>query len=241
MDSEICKQGAIDMICVMKRKKSKVETCEASASIPNNISMLSVFGTNGFVNKGDYREDGWVYVNKKPVKKWFRKVANILIWFPILNDVHKLQERYRKASQKYKDYMLKYHFAYEQIEKVGKAHTNVVSDNDDRWWLYTSEKQWGISWEWVEPPKKPINLEIGNTYYKVYHRLHQIIKRANMFQTVLEYAIEIKVNAIQGKENQILQCKVGDSIYWFKKGRHVWEKLAFPEDEIKVFEIDKIS
>ena len=156
----------------------------------------------------------------------------------VVDDIHKLQERYQKASQKYKDYLSKYRLAYKQVEKVGKAHANVTnkySGNDDPWWLYTSETGCrGITWDWVETPKNPLNLEIGNAYYKAEHRLQQIGRRAYMFETILEDAIKIKVDAIKGDEGQILQCVVGDRSYWFKKSHYSWEKLAFPEDEVKV-------
>jgi hypothetical protein len=233
----------MDKECIMEREGTTVTAEGVTASIPGNISMIAMFGTNSFIPDGDYREDGWVYINDKPIKKWFNKIENILIWSPILNDIHKLQERYQKASQKYKDYLPKYNLAYRQVEKVGKAHARVThkyQGSCDPWWLYTSEKYpgcKGLSWDWVETPKKPINLEVGNAYYKAEHRLRQIGSRAYVFQTTLEYAIKIKVNTIKGEEGQILQCKILDRVYWFKKSHYSWEKLAFPEDEVKVLEI----
>jgi hypothetical protein len=238
-------QKTMNKECIMERKDTTVTAEGMTASIPRDISMLALFAMNPFTPDGDYREDGWVYVDNKPVKKWFKKIMDILIWFPILNDIHKLQERYQKASQKYKDYLQKIQnsLVFEQVEKVGKAHAQVThkySGKDDSWWLYTFEKYPGypgISWDWVETPKKPLNLEIGNAYYKAEHRLQQLSSRVYMFQTILEYAIAIRVNTIKGEKDQILQFKVGNCIYWFKRSQYSWEKLAFPENEIIVTEI----
>jgi hypothetical protein len=73
--------------CIMERKGTTVKADGLTASIPGDISMMAMFEINPFIPDGDYREDGWVYINDKPIKKWFNKIENILIWSPILNDL----------------------------------------------------------------------------------------------------------------------------------------------------------
>jgi hypothetical protein len=229
---------------LMERKGTKVSVEGATATVPSTVSMLSVFGLNSFIPSGDYRDDGWIYIKNKPVKKWFKTANNVTVWFPILEDIHKLQDRYLEACKKCKDYLPKYSSAYKQLEKVGQAHAKVAhkySGDGDPWWLYTSEKYpgyKGISWDWVETPKKLINLETGNAYYKASKRLEQLNGRKWKFRTVLEYAIFGKVCAIKADSiGQVLQFKVGKKIYWFQMSQHSWEKLLFPEDDVKIVQI----
>jgi hypothetical protein len=208
--------------------------------------MIAIFAGNPFIPRGDYREDGWIYVDGKPVKKWFKNIEMISVWFPIFENLHKLQSRYFTINQRYKDYMKKeYHKAFEQVEKVGKAHAKITHKYEgsdiDPWWLYRADKypnQRGITWDWVKTPEKPTNLEIGNAYYKVTQRIGQLGGRVYKFRTILEYAINKKLWDIKGEYGQILQFKIGDRIYWFQYGcNNVWVKLAFPEDNIKVIEV----
>ena len=78
---------------LMQRKKNVVEVDGLTAKVPDNISMISVFGVNSFIDQGDYKEDGWIYVQNKPVRKWFKKLDDITYWHPILDDLHKLKNR----------------------------------------------------------------------------------------------------------------------------------------------------
>jgi hypothetical protein len=228
---------------IMERTSTSVKANGMTASIPSDVSMITIFAQNPFISDGDYREDGWIYVNGNPVKKWFKNIERISVWFPILEDLHKLQKRYCVIKQRYQNYVKSiYHAAFAQVEKVGKAHAKITHNYEgdcDPWWLYTSEKypgQKGISWDWVNTPEKPLNLEIGNAYYKAEQRRAQIGGRVYRFRTVLEYAIREKITGIQGEQGQILQFKIGDRIYWFQKFQYTWKKLAFPEDNVMVVE-----
>jgi hypothetical protein len=228
----------------MERSGTTVKADGMTASIPSDVSMIAIFAQNSFIPKGDYREDGWVYVDNKPVKKWFKNIEGVSVWFPILENLHNLQKRYCAVYQRYWDYMKKeYHKAFEQIEKVGKAHAKVTHEYDgsvDPWWLYRADKypnQRGITWDWVDTPKKPINLKVGNAYYKTGQRLSQMGARSYKFKVVLERAINERIISIKGEQGQILQFKIGDRSYWFQKFQYTWEKLAFPEDNVKVVEV----
>lgn len=232
------------MEAIMERKGNKVFAEGMTATIPSTISMIAVFGRNGFIQGGKYSEDGWIYVNGKPVKKWFRNVENISIWFPILEDVHNLQKRYDAAKKRYKGYADKvWRPAFDKVMKVGRAHARVThkfeGEGIDPWWLYEANKyssQKGICWDWVKKPVKPINIRIGNAYYRASQRLEDLGGRSYKFRIVLEHALSMKVGVIEGAEGQILQYKVGNRSYWYKKGQFRWEKLAFPDDNALVRE-----
>lgn len=231
------------MKTVMERSGTAIKADGLEATIPNNVSMISVFAINSFIPNGNYNNDGWIYVNKKPVKKWFKKIEYISVWFPILNDLHKLQNRYLAVAKKYRCYLKKeYRIAFNSLVKVGKAHAKIThkfNGDCDPWWLYEADKypgQKGICWNWVKIPENPLNLEIGNTYYKIDQRLSQLTERVSKFRIILEWAICDKVYNIKGNDGQILQYKLSGRSYWFIRNRYVWDKLAFPEDDVKVVE-----
>lgn len=127
--------------------------------------------------------------------------------------------------------------AFEKVMKVGKAHARVTHQFEgdcDPWWLYTANKypgQRGIIFDWVDKPKKPLNIKVGNAYYRASQRLEDIGGRIYKFKVVLENAISRKIGVIEATEGQILQYKIGDRSYWFQRSRFSWEKLAFPEDD----------
>ena len=66
------------MESIMERTGTTVKANGMTATIPSTVSMLAVFGQNAFFPGGEYSEDGWIYVNGKPVKKWFRQVDGVV-------------------------------------------------------------------------------------------------------------------------------------------------------------------
>lgn len=231
---------------LMKRTGSKVKVEGKTASIPDNVSMISIFSQNAFISDGEYREDGWIYVGGVRKKKWFKNIENVSVWFPILKDLRKLQDRFLAVEQKRQDYIKKtFRRAFNKVMKVGIAHAKVThkfEGGDDPWWLYRSNKypnQQGLIFDWVKTPKEPINQKIGDAYYKAEQRLQQLGGRAFKFRSVLEHAINKRIHEIKGLEcqGQILQFKIGDRSYWFKKYMYTWEKLAFPEDDVLKVEV----
>lgn len=225
----------------MERKGTSVKAMGGlEATIPGNDSMITVFATNSFIPSGDYRDDGWIYVNKEPVKKWFKKIENISVWFPILNDLHELQKRYLAVKEKYQYYLKKeYRAAFNRVMEVGKAHAKIThkfNGSSDPWWLYETDKypgQKGICWSWVETPENPLNIEVGNAYYKVDQRSSQLAERVSKFRVLLEWAVCNEVNKIKGEDGKILRYKLNRFSYWFVRNRNSWDKLAFPEDSVK--------
>jgi hypothetical protein len=245
MEKECIISNLQNQLFKMERSGSVVKVADGMvANIPEDMSMFSVFAINDFVSSGEYREDGYVYVGEKLIKKWYKNVEDVLVWFPILKDIKKLQCRYLKVLDEYRGYLnTEYHFAFKELVKVKKAHaiiTHKYKGSCDPWWFYQTDKyegHEGISWDWIDKPDNPINLDIGNLYYRTEKRLQQLGGRVYRFRKVLEYAISDRILRVEGELGQILQFKVGDRIYWFNRSKYSWEKLAFPEDDVKVVEV----
>ena len=89
---------------IMERKGSSVKMGNATAQIPSDISMLSIFANNSFIGDGEYRDDGWVYVNDKPIKKWYKKYEDIRYWEPKLSHIKELQNSYFNVAKVYEEY-----------------------------------------------------------------------------------------------------------------------------------------
>lgn len=215
---------------LIERKESKVNVNGMKATIPNDESMLSVFSNNEFLADATYSQDGWIYIDKKPVKKWFRSISDIRVWFPILEDVNKLHKRYQKVKKGYKKFLEeKFRKVYDDVVKVKKAHAKIThkySGNYDPWWLFTVSET-GISFDWVKKPEKPKNLEIGNNYYKNERRLEQYSRWVNKFRIVLKFAIDQKLSKVEGKTGEILQLTMNDEIFLFRYEKYSWNWLSF--------------
>lgn len=224
---------------VFSRTKSNLVVGDANATIPEDILALSLLSTNLFIPNGEYKDDGYVYLNKKPIKKWFKNIEDVKVWFPILEDIKKLQTRYNIMKKAYTQYWKETDTpAFNAVVKVKEAHVKVThkfTGGGDPWWLYTASER-GISFDWVEKPENPIHLKIGTRYYKTSKRLEQLGRRVNMFRVILLSAIRSKVYKIKGNPGDMLQVKVLDSVYWFLFGIYTWE-LITANDNFKTIEL----
>jgi len=227
------------MDTVFSRTGSTLDVGGMTATLPGDMSALSLLAHNGFVPGGDYREDGYIYINGSPIRKWYKNIEAVKTWFPILNDIKKLQRRYNVVQKAYHDYWQKYGLpAYKAVMKVGKAHAKITHEfkgDYPPWWLYSASES-GISWDWVGEPKKPVHPVIGTRYYKTSQRFQQLGGRVHIFRSVLLRAIRDKVYDIKGSYGKLLQVKVLDSVYWFQHGRHTWE-LITSDDTFKTVEL----
>lgn len=208
------------------------------ATIPQDISALSILVTNGFTPDGEYINDGYIYVDGKPVKKWFKTIGDVKVWFPIMEDVKRLQQRYNLVRARYFHYTQKYNSpAFDAIMKAGQAHTKITHDfsgDYPPWWLYKASLG-GISFDWVDEPKEPINLDIGTTYYHTSQRLEELGRRAFRFKVILMEAINSKIYEVEGDWGDLLQVKVLTNVYWFQRTNH-WE-LITKDDTFKTIEL----
>jgi hypothetical protein len=230
---------------IFSRTGTDLKVGDATATIPSDESALSLLYNNRFTSGGDYKEDGYVYVGGKPVRKWFKRVEDISVWFPILEDVKGLQRRYDAIRAAYKKYLEGvYKPAFTAVAKVKTAHAKVThkyTGDDDPWWLYTFEKfsgSSGMSWDWVSTPDKPLHLKVGQHYYDVERRLEQLGGRVYKFRTVLKRAIDDKLYKmeVKGDYGDLLKVTVLDSVYWYTRDQFVWGLFA-SDDKHKTVEL----
>jgi len=195
------------------------------ARIPEDTSILNIFTHNKFINKANYKDDGYVYIGKRKIKKWYKKIEGVLVWFPTLNDVHRLQDRWKKVMETRKNYFCcEYRKAVNQLKKVKIAHFNSKGD-----WRYYHCRDGGIGWEYAKIDEKPVNVKIGTHYHKINERMDELGRRSWMFKKVLEKAIYNHVWPIKGEFGNIVRVKVDDLYYWYIFKGHGWEKMDIDE------------
>jgi hypothetical protein len=231
----------------------------ATAKIPTNRSMLGMVGMNGFINGGVYKEDGLVYLNGKPVRKWHITVGDYRLWEPKLNDLPSLYRLYKKTQAAN-------HLQWGRIAKVmdelwalrkSKKDTYVIAhaipthhfewNKDSKpWWEYTVEKATpyeglGFHFQWVdEKPKKVVNHKLGQRLYEEERRWYDTsCKRAYKVRSVFYEAM--KRSLPKATEHKVISLQFDEDTFWFytaSKGPHChwWEMF---DDQYK-FEIKRI-
>lgn len=142
------------------------------AKVPATTSMLCSLENR----EGDYREDGYRYDLKTGERggKWFSYVSETKVWGPKLEDIPKLEDLWHRCKghteRAHKRLWLS---TFQAILKAGrKAHCEPTHWNagDGKWWLYHISNDRGmgegIGFDWVDKPTKPLNLELGNAFYR---------------------------------------------------------------------------
>ena len=231
---------------IFTRTGTSLEVGDVTATLPGDVTALSLLYNNRLTPGGDYKEDGYVYVDGKPVKKWYKRVEDISVWFPVLEDIKGLQRRYDAMRAAYTRYLEEtYKPAFGAVAKVKKAHAKVThkfTGDCAPWWLYTFEKFTGypgMSWDWVDSiPAKPLHLDVGQRYYDAERRLEQLGGRVYRFRTVLRRAIEDRLYKmeIKGEYGDLLKVTVLVAVYWYTKDQFVWKLLA-SDDKYKSIEL----
>ena len=243
-----------------RNEKGIVKMGTTTAKIPCDRSMLGVVGLNGLINGGVYKEDGLVYLNGKPVRKWHVKVGDVRLWEPKLNDLPALYRLYKKTRAAN-------NLQWNRIAKVmdelwalrkSKKNTRVIAHaipthhfewNKDTkpWWEYTIEpasfgsEGLGFYFQWVdEKPKKVLNHTLGQRLYEEERRWYDTsCKRAWKARSVFYEAM--KRSLPKATEHKVISLQFGEDTFWFytfSKGPtcHWWEMF----DDRYQFEIKRI-
>jgi len=224
--------------------------------IPTDSSMINVLGTKGNIPMGihcEFKKDFWMYVDGKKAKKWFQTVyadghSNpIRIWPPILQDIPKLEARCYAVHQAYiKNFESNYRPAFNAVVKVKKAHaipTHIYEGDRISLWLYRASEyggKMGIGFDWVDKnPKKLLNLEIGNAWYKAEQRAMELGERWHKFQTALAKAIidYLWKEHKPTDADTTMKLNINGRDYWYRTyhnnaGVVVWQELIWPEDKV---------
>lgn len=192
------------MEMIMERNSSGEVNIEGKrVTIPRDELALSMFAANPVLDRAEYRKDGLIYINDKPVKKWFKDCyapdgnsKGVRIWPPVLSDIATLEaRRWRVKERTDRFYNEVFKPVYDAIIKAGEAHARPTHkfNGDQKWWRYYRNdypsEQPTISWDWVDDPDEPKNYEIGQHYYDIDHQLIRYYGYMGSFNTVLEAAI----------------------------------------------------
>jgi hypothetical protein len=242
------------MEIIMERNaEGEVKVGNITCKVPTDRTALSILGDNIPVNGGEFKKDGWIYVDGKRVKKWFNRCyspngssLSAVIWPPILEDVAKLEARYWKISEKVeKFYRNHWQTLYDQIIKAGEAHAKPTHKytGDLHWWHYKRTEYVGnkyarfaLSFDWVEEPEKPVNFKLGQRYYLIDRKLNRYYRYLGMFRTVLEKAIDNYLTKYHRAEKPgvTMRFEINGRNYWYASGYAgasvEWTKQSWPED-----------
>lgn len=151
-----------------------------TARILCDRSMVSILATSGIVSNGDYRDDGWVYVEDKPIRKWHSRFERITFWEPKMNNLPYLYALYKKTNDKFDaawkqtvDIMM----SIWDKNRPAKAHTFVEGE----WWEFEIHDHGyglGISVNRLEaPPKKVLHAKAGKKLWHLDGRRGDLSKR----------------------------------------------------------------
>ena len=230
----------------MRRNEEGIVTLPGcTVKIPRDMSMLAVLGVNKPTDRSEYKEDGWVYIAGKQVKKWFQKLDGVMIWGPVLKDVSKLEARMWKIRKRWEKYGKKvWRPAFNKVVEVKEAHAKTTHLKDSSWWLYTSRsyinaKEFSVGFDWVDPPAKPKNHGIGQAYYEANNKLMRYGGYVYKFTKALETAIERYLMKQYGPEKNgvTMHLVINGRNYWYisyHPNSHAlwWKKVSWPETEM---------
>jgi len=204
----------------------------------------------------DYTIDpNWIYIDGKPAMKQFDRVivcqgVHINVWPPSLEELSVLESRYRDVLEAKNIFHIEvWHNLLEQIRLAGgKAHCKITHEytgDIPPWWCYrVNEKT--VGFDWVDTPKNPINLELGNAFYRAFQRYHVVAGRVSKFEAALKDAIRLRLDKETGSRYghmgpeypmgaKQLVFKINERDYWYHltpvNGSWKWELLSWPETE----------
>jgi len=230
-----------------------VQALGTTFKVPTNRTALPILADNRIVNGCDYNKNGWVYVDGKRIKKWFSRCyspeessISALIWLPVLDDVAKLEARYWKILGKVKKfYREHWKIYYDRIIEAGKAHAKPTHKytGDLHWWEYKRYNHFdghsALSFDWVEEPKEPVNLELGQEYYHIDRKITRYYQYLGMFQVVLSQAISKYLKKYHKVEHPgiTLRFEINGRNYWYTSayvGHSLeWIKQSWSEGKLK--------
>lgn len=232
-----------------------------TAQIPLTRSMIGIAATNGIINGAEYREDCWVYIKGKRVRKWHNKFQEIRIWEPKYKDLKALYYLYKKTqaanNAQWERIAKIMHSIWESGPVKNKgviAHacpTHSFTKNNtidiEPWWEYTihnkmfNDKGLSYSFQWLDDgkPKKLVNHKLGQKLYVEEQRMwNTTSKRYNKVKTIFYEAM--KRSLPKAEENKVISLQFDKDTFWFytaTNGELYWWVMF---DDACQFEIKKV-
>ena len=237
------------MEALMERNsEGKVRADGKEIRVPESRLALSVVGINQIVGGGDYREDGWIYLNDKPVKKWFTGCSgssSVRIWGPVLNNIPLLEARKWRIKDRVDDFRNKiWRPLYDEVVKLGEAHAKPTHKytGTKQWWRYYrndyANAPSSLSFDWVDEPAEPKNFGIGQQYYHMDQQIGRYYKYLYKFNTVLGSAIvKYLEETVDPKLVSTVRLSVNGRDYWYasestRHGVARWSRINWPESPL---------
>lgn len=207
-----------------------------TSTIPQGKLALSMFADNPFIADCEYKDDGWIYTKSgEKIRKWFIKVDGVTVWEPILSDPAKLEQRYTEVRVGLDAVYKEWGAAFDEVRRVGVADakpTHKYELYENHTWRHYSATQEGITFDWMDEPAEPKNVEIGTRYYNVTQRLEVVGGRISKFTAALTRSLELKIPKDIPRYMNMIDFKINGKTYWLKLekskySRH-WRLFAYP-------------
>lgn len=220
----IAQRNQEGMVSLSKGKRT------IKAKIPQTRSMIGIIGINGLIPDAEYRENGMVYLNNKPIRKWHVRVKDIRLWEPKLKNLKSLYKLYKETQEISRE---KWKKGMEVIDKLWKGHK--VGDEvkahafpskhgdhskaDPDWWEYhitDSGDGYGVrfGFNWTRgKPLKLINHDLGQKFYEIEQRDYDLRNRTYKVQTIFYEAM--KKSLPKATEGKSLVLQFDKDSYWF--------------------------
>jgi hypothetical protein len=215
-----------------------------TAKVPQDRSMLGIMGVNGIIPGGDYRDDGWVYFNGLPVRKWHSKIDSVRIWEPKMKnlpDLYRLWKRVKTSDhnqwERISDVLSKL-WGNHKAGDIVKAHAMPVHNfewtkTSQPWWEYHIRNIYGeglsFGFDWLDKkPKRLSHPDLGQKLYELEWRWWGSgCVRVRKVQTIFYAAM--KNSLPKATEDKVIALQFGDDTFWFysvNKGPKVvwWEQ-----------------
>jgi len=236
------------MEMIMERNsKGEVNIGGNRITIPTDELALNMLALNPVFDRAEYRKDGWIYVDNKPVRKWFRDCyapdgnsGAVRIWPPILSDIATLEARRWQMKERVDQFHNEiFKPAYDAMIEAGEAHVKPTHKftGEKKWWRYYRidhpGSQPALSWDWVDDPGEPENYEIGQRYYNLDLQLTRYYGYVSKFTTALKAAIHKYLWKEHKPETTgiTLRLVLNGRNYWYVSGyvgRNIeWKKVSW--------------
>lgn len=205
----------------------ETEDGQVSATIPKTRSMIGMLATNGLVNGGEYKEDGFIYMNGVPVRKWHGRFDGHRLWEPKLKDLASLYRLHKKAANKNDAQWAKVRGVLDELTKTCDVNDKIIahalpthhhSGNANDWWEYQVHKSAegvSFSFQWTSgKPKKLRNEALGQRLYEYERRWWDTTcKRVGLTRTIFYAALRQSLPT--ASENKIQTLQFEDDNYCF--------------------------
>jgi hypothetical protein len=235
----------------------------ARVKVPRDRSLLSVLSTNAVSDGEVFSDDGYVYdrSGRRLRKMWSYRNGWNHYWAPVVVDVARIEAVYHRLQQRIDgSYSLRLDALHQAIrdrkksvrrynERVWIAHVKPRYSTSSpgyeaKWWQYNIEAspytpgKWAQTLDWIDAPKKPVNVDLGEQLYQLDHVYGRtLLRRSSLMADLLDDAIKKYIRrtfeppAVRF-EVVHFHLTINGRTYWYQRQGEKIEKLAWPGDNL---------